>query len=117
MKKADLLAAVKGKAAPFTTPLGLKVDLRPLSLPERIELLAWIRSSDDPHKGEQLQLKYVALGVCDGDGDRMFAEEEEVARFPFAAVDFDAIADEVATRAGLYAVGKAPPATSPATPS
>jgi hypothetical protein len=119
MKKQDLLAAIKGKPVPFTAPTGLKVDLRPLTAPERIGILHWLRESTSPDAGWLLRFKYAALCLCDGDGDPLFTEEE-IAGVPFAAVDLDAIADEVARRGGLLAEkdqGKAEPAMSPATPS
>jgi|GEM_PF-5187726 len=113
MKKAELLAAIKGKPQPFTTPFGLRVDLRPITAPERVQIIDWLRGSDAPDLGWRLRFRYAALGICDGDGDAIFSEEE-IAGVPFAAGDIDAIADEVARRAGMLVdkpAGKALPAT------
>jgi hypothetical protein len=100
MKKADLLAAIKGKPVSFTTKAGLKVDLRPITAPERMEILQWLRDSKDEFLGWSLKYKYAALGLCDGDGDRLFNTDEMPIQ-PLTAADLDDIADEVARRAGM----------------
>jgi hypothetical protein len=114
MTKADVLNALKGKPVTFTTPCGATVNLRPISVAERMATLAWW----EEHKGEQgagwqLMAKYVALGVTDDAGVSLFTEEE-AKELPISASDFDAIGEEVARRAGLMPAsdkGKASPAT------
>lgn len=103
MTKNDLLAAFKRKPTEFTTPSGVKVDLRPISVPERMATLAWWgeRKNDDGAAWE-LMAKYVSLGLCNGDGEPLFTEEE-AKTLPIPAADFDAIGKEVAKRAGLTA--------------
>lgn len=116
MTKSDLLLALKSKPVPFTTPSGVKVDLRPISVPERMATLEWWEANKgEPAAGWNLMAKYVALGLCDGNGEPMFTEGE-LATLPISAADFDAIGKEVARRAGLIA-GEADPKASPATPS
>ena len=114
MNKNELLAAIKGKPLPYTTSLGLKVDLRPLTVPERLAIFAWFDESKDvPGIGTKLKAKYVSLGLCNADGDAVFSEDE-VQSLPMPAADYDEIADEVARRAGMMAEkeqGKALPAT------
>lgn len=118
MNRTEFLAAIKGKPTPYTTPGGATVDLRPLSLPERLSLFSWHAENDkEPGYGQKLRVKYFALGVCNGDADPMF-NEDEVLGLAIPAVDFDAIADEVARRALLMTPEKTDPGKdSPATPS
>ncbi len=114
MNKAELLAAIKGKSSPYTTPLGLKVDLRPLTVVERANIFAWYDAEKDAKDfGSRLKAKYVSLGLCNGDADSILTEEE-AASLKMAAADYDAIADEVARRSGMLAesvTGKELPAT------
>ena len=118
MNRAEFLAAVKGKPTPYTTPSETTVSLRPLSLPERLALFAWHdQHKDDADYSQRLREQYFALGVCNADGDALF-KPEECGTIQISAVDFDAIADEVARRAGLAAKkGDDPGKDSPATPN
>ena len=101
MNRSEFLAAVKGKPVPYTAPSGAVVDLRPITLPERLALFAWHDThKDDADYAQLLRDQYFALGVCDKEGDSIF-KPEECRTIGVGAVDFDAIADEVARRSLL----------------
>jgi hypothetical protein len=120
MNKTDLILAIKGKPSPFATPSGTVVDLRPITLPERLAIFAWHNEQETEQKSfyaHRLKLRYVSLGLCNKDGDQLFTDESEVESLPLPAVDFDAIAAEVARRAGLLAEESEAGKELPATPS
>jgi hypothetical protein len=101
MNRQEFLAAIKGKPTPFTTPSGAVVNLRPMTLPERLAIFAWhAESKDAADYGQKLREQYFAIGVCNADGDRLF-QADEVAAIGMPDVDFQAIADEVPRRAGI----------------
>src|SRR4051794_12399384 len=98
MSKEALIAALRGKPAPFLVG-GTTVHLRPMSHATRSEIVAWHAAhKDDPDAGLQLQRKTVAAVLTDETGEAAFTEAE-VGGFGTQAVAL--IADEVAERAGL----------------
>lgn len=101
MTRDEFQLSLKRKPVPFTTTSGLKVDLRPITRPERKAIWEWLASEEkSPDRGQKLQCKYFALGVCNSDGEPLY-KEEEVEAVPISAPDFDEICDEVARRAKM----------------
>lgn len=118
MTRDQFLASIKRKPVPFTTSGGLTVDLRPITRPERRAIWDWLAAEEnekDPDRGQKLQFKYFALGVCNSDSEPLY-KEDEVADVPISAPDFDEICDEVARRAKMLPETD-PGKPSPATPS